>query len=161
MHHDLRPLHTLVFETLDRHDLIYHPHLLSFLSGILTAEKPNLTRLLLADDTGEIRRAETGIKTSHLRPRLSKDGILTGNRQVADKVQHMTTTNGIAIHHGNNGFGQTTDLHLYVEYGETGHALLIDIAATAFHVHIATTAKSMLHFGQRLSLWNLRHGTSQ
>ena len=73
----------------------------------------------------------------------------------------MSTTDGIAIHHRNDRFGQTTDLHLHIEHRETGHPLLIDIAATSLHVHVATRAEGMLHVVNGLALRHRRHGTRQ
>ena len=69
----------------------------------------------------------------------------------------MTTSDGIAIHHRDDGFGQATDLHLYVEYTETGYSVFINIAATPLHVHVATRAEGMLHIRQGLTLRYFRH----
>ena len=57
----------------------------------------------------------------------------------------MSTNYRITIYHRDHGFGQTTDLHLHIEHTQTGHALVVDIAATALHMHIATRAEGMLH----------------
>ena len=64
----------------------------------------------------------------------------------------MTTTDGITIDHRDDRFGQTTDLHLHIEYTQTGHALIIDIATTTFHVHVTTRTEGMLDIGERLAL---------
>ena len=72
-------------------------------------------------------------------------------------MQHMTTSDGITIHHGDDRLGQTTDLHLHIEHTQTGHAIFINIATTTFYVHVSTRTKGMLYIGQSLSLRHLRH----
>ena len=76
-------------------------------------------------------------------------------------MQHMTTTDGITIHHGDYRLGQSANLHLHIQHAQAGHTLIIDIATTTLHMHIATTAERVLHFAQRLSLGHLTHRTRQ
>ena len=64
----------------------------------------------------------------------------------------MTTTDGIAIHHRNHRLRQPTNLHLHIEDTQTGYTLFIDIASTAFHMHIATRAEGVLDISKRLAL---------
>ena len=63
----------------------------------------------------------------------------------------MAATDGIAVDHRNHGFGQTTDLHLYVEYTETRHTLFVDITATTFYVHIASRTEGVLDIRKRFA----------
>ena len=53
-------------------------------------------------------------------------------------MQHMSAAYGIAVYHGDDRLRQTTYLHLYVEYAETWHSVLVNISATSFDVHVAT-----------------------
>ena len=73
----------------------------------------------------------------------------------------MTTTDGIAVDHRNDGLRQSAYLHLHVEHRETGHTLVVDITATTFHVHVATATERMLHVLQAFALRHLAHGTRQ
>src|SRR5207249_12019745 len=52
------PAHGLLFEPLHRHHRVHEPHLERLLGIVLAAEKPDLARLLLADDPGQVRGAE-------------------------------------------------------------------------------------------------------
>ena len=73
----------------------------------------------------------------------------------------MSTTDGIAIDHRNDGFGQTTNLHLHIEDTQARHALFIDIATTTFDVHITARAEGVLDISERLTLRHFRHGTCE
>ena len=76
-------------------------------------------------------------------------------------MEHMSTTNGIAIHHSDDRLRETTDLHLHIEHRETRNALFIHIATTTLDMHITTRAESVLHICQCLTLRHLTHGSSQ
>ena len=160
-HHFLCPCHTLVFQLLQGHHLVHHTHFQSFLSRVLSAHKPYLACLFLSYDTSQITASEARIKRTHLRTRLSEDSILRGNRQVAHQVQHVSTPNGITVHHRYHGLWQTANLHLHIQHTQTGHALIIHISATPFHVHIATRAKRMFHVCERFTLRHFRHSPRQ
>ncbi len=72
---------------------------------ILPAQKPDLTRLLLPYDTGQVRRTETGIETAYTRSRLSEHGIIRRNGQVAHHMQHMSAPYGKSVDCGYHRFG--------------------------------------------------------
>ena len=76
-------------------------------------------------------------------------------------MQHMSPSDGIAVHHRNHRLGQPADLHLHIEHRETRHTLVVHIAASPFHMHVATRAESVLHVAQALALRHFRHRTSQ
>ena len=59
-------------------------------------------------------------------------------------MQHMTTTYGIAIHHRYHRFGQSANLHLNIEYTQTGHTFLVHIASTSFHMHVTSRAERLV-----------------
>ena len=59
-------------------------------------------------------------------------------------MQHMTATDGIAVDHRDDRLGQTAYLHLHIEHAEARHTLSVDIAATTFHMHVATGAESLV-----------------
>ena len=87
------------------------------------AQKPNFARFLLSHHAGEIGRTEAGIERTDLRPRLSEDGILGSNGEIAHHVKHMSATDGIAIDHGDDGLRKAPYLHLHIEHIETGHTI--------------------------------------
>src|SRR5215470_17472386 len=77
------PLLGLGPEVLERDHLVHEPHGEGFLRGVLQAEVPDLARLLLADDAGEIARAVAGIHAPHARPRLPEDRRVRRDREIA------------------------------------------------------------------------------
>ena len=160
-HHRLSPKDALVFELCQRHHLVDKPHLEGFLCVVLPTEEPNLAGLLLADDARQIARAEACIERAYLWTGLSENGVLAGNAQVADNMQHVSSADGVAVDHCNDGLGQTADLHLHIQHAEPWNTLLVDIASMPLHVHVATRAEGMLDILQPLSLGHLGEGTRE
>ena len=76
-------------------------------------------------------------------------------------MQDMSTTDGIAIHHSNHRFWQTTDLHLNVKNRQTRYTLLIYIATSSFNMHVTSRTESMLYILQPLAFGHLAHRTCQ
>src|ERR1043166_5778936 len=68
--HLAAPLERLRLELGQRNDRVDEPHVERLLRVILTAEEPDLARLLLSDDAGEIRRAEARVEGADARSRL-------------------------------------------------------------------------------------------
>ena len=56
----------------------------------------------------------------------------------------MTATYGIAIHHSDDGLGQTAYLHLHVEHIEAWHSVGSDISATSLDVHVASCTERLV-----------------
>lgn len=93
------PLNSFIFKLLERHNFVDHAHALGLVGGVLPAKEPNFASLFLPNATRQIRRAETGIETAHLRACLSESGILGGYGKVANELQHIAAANGIAVDH--------------------------------------------------------------
>ena len=76
-------------------------------------------------------------------------------------MQHMSATDSVTVHHGNDRLRQTTDLHLHVEHTQTGYTFLVHITASSLDVHIASRAEGVLHVIDRLALRHRRHRSRQ
>ena len=59
-------------------------------------------------------------------------------------MEHMTATDGIAIHHGDNRLRQAANLHLYIEHVETRHTIVAYISTPALHMHITTGTERLV-----------------
>ena len=59
-------------------------------------------------------------------------------------MEHVATTDGITIHHGNNRFRQSANLHLHVKNIKTRNAIVSYITATPLHVHVTTRTKRLV-----------------
>ena len=143
-HHLFSPFHGLVLQTLQRHHRIDQPHLQCFLCRILAAEEPDFTCFLLSYNTCQVRRAESGIKTSHLRTGLPENGILRSDGQVAHHMKHMAAAYGISVHHSDDGLRQRTDLLLHIQHIQTGHTVRPNVTSMPFHVHVASATESLV-----------------
>jgi hypothetical protein len=55
-------------------------------------------------------------------PVWPKAGVVGGNRQVADEVQHMATADGVAGDHRHHRLRAAANLHLQIEHIEVRHA---------------------------------------
>ena len=105
----LAPGLDLGIQLIDGHALVRQAHLDSFLAGVAPAHIPDLARLFLADDAGQIVCAEPRIDRSHLWADLSEDRFVRANRQVADRRQHITSADGVPVHAGDHGFGHVAN----------------------------------------------------
>src|SRR5207249_4831150 len=92
---------------------------------------PDLTRLFFTHNARQVHGAEAGVKTPHIRAGLTKDGTLRGDGQVAENMQDMSTTNGIAINLGNNRFRNLADHAVQVAHLQTRCALFVMVPALA------------------------------
>ena len=54
----------------------------------------------------------------------------------------MSSADGIAVNHRDNGLRQAPDLHLHVKHIQPWHAVGAHISAPAFDVHVASGAES-------------------
>ena len=50
----------------------------------------------------------------------------------------MTAADGIAVDHGDDRLWQSAYLHLHIEHAQSWHAVLVNLSAAPFHVHIAS-----------------------
>ena len=56
----------------------------------------------------------------------------------------MSSADGEAVDHGDDGFWKPPDLHLHIEHVEARNAVFAHIATFSFHVHIAAGAESLV-----------------
>ena len=144
VHDGLGPVDHFIFELIKRHDFVDQSHLERFLGRILAAHEPDFTRFLLSDAAGEIARPEPCIEGTDAGPGLSEHGILARNRQVADDLKHMAAADRKAVHHGDDGFGERTDLFLHVEHIEPRHTCGVNVASDPFDMHVAPGAEGLV-----------------
>ena len=97
-----------------RHHDVGQPHLQGLGRRVASARYHISRRLFLADDVGQVRGAETGINRTDLRADLPKDRPLRGDRQVADRGQHIAAADGIALHVRDYGLGHVANQALHL-----------------------------------------------
>ena len=56
-------------------------------------------------------------------------------------MQYVSAADSETIHGRDDGFRERADLLLYVQYVQARYAVFTHVAATSFHVHIASRAK--------------------
>ena len=137
----LGPGDALVLEPLERHDGVDEAHVERLLRRVLAAEVPDLARLLVADDARQQGRTVAAVEAADLGAGLAEDGVLGGDGQVADDVQHVAAADGVAVDEGDDDDGQRADEPLQVEDVEAGGAVRGDVAALALDGHVAAGAE--------------------
>src|SRR5262249_15773254 len=121
------PLNRLRLQLGQRYDGVHQAHLQRLLGIVLAAEIADFACLLVADDRGEVRRAETAVEASYLRSGLPKARIVRGDGEIADHVQHVAAADRVASDHCNHRFRQGTNLLLQIEDVQPRHAIRADI----------------------------------
>ena len=89
---------------------------------VLAAQEPDLLGLLGPHEVGEQAGAEAAVERADLGPGLAEAGVVGGDRQVADHVQHVAAADRVAGHHGHHGLRQAADLHVQVGHVEAADA---------------------------------------
>src|SRR5215472_618102 len=128
LEHLARPGQGLLCEPFQRDHLVDESHLQRLLSVVLLAYKPDLARLLLANDSGEQSRAVAPIEATHTRACLAEPGVVGGDGQVADDVQDVTAPDCVAGDHRDDRLGGAPDLDLEVEDVEPADATFVPVA---------------------------------
>ena len=59
-------------------------------------------------------------------------------------MEHVSATNGKAVHGSNHRFRNTTDLLLYIQYAQTRHTVFPNISATSFHILVASRTERLI-----------------
>src|SRR5205814_1410206 len=77
-------------------------HIQCLLSTVLTTEIPDLAGFLVTNHTCHVGCTPTRIETTNFRTSLTETRILSGNREITEQVEHMTTANGVTCNHGDN-----------------------------------------------------------
>jgi hypothetical protein len=138
--HLAAPRDRLVLQLVERHDRVDQPHVERLLRVIEPGEEPDLLRLLHPDVAGEQGGAEAAVETANPRPGLAEDRVVAGDRQVADQVEDVTASDGIARDHRDDRLGQTADLDVEVADVQSADALLGDLVIA----HVAVVAPDPL-----------------
>ena len=128
----------------ERDDGVDEAHGERLLGVVLAAQEPDLAGLLLADDAGEVGRAEAAVERADLRSGLAEAGVVGGDRQVADDVEDVAAADRVAGDHGDDRLGQAADFFLDVEDVEAGHAVLAEVAARAADALVAAGAERLV-----------------
>ena len=110
--HFAAPLQGFFFQISERHHGINESHVERLLSIVLTAEIPNLTSFFLTNDACQITGTESAIERANFGTGLAKARVIGSDGEIADDVQHVTTTDGVSCHHGHDGLGQAADFFL-------------------------------------------------
>ena len=71
---------------------------------------------------GEHAGAEAAVEAAHLRPRLAEAGVVGGDREVAEHVQHVPAADRVAGHHRHDRLGQPPHLDVQVGHVEAADA---------------------------------------
>src|SRR3954464_13509844 len=117
----------LSLEVAEREDRVDEAHLQRLLRVIEPQQEPDLLRLLDADVGREQRGAETAVEAPDPRTRLPEDGVVAGDRQIADQVQDVAAPDGVAGDHCDHGLRQPPDLNVQVTDVESADPLLGDL----------------------------------
>src|SRR4051812_5087999 len=76
------PAHGLLLEPLQRDDRVHQPHRQGLLSVVLTAQKPDLLRLLGTDQTAQHAGPEAAVEAPDLGAGLPEARVVGGDREV-------------------------------------------------------------------------------
>src|SRR5262249_32826953 len=135
-------------QALARHNLVDQPHSSRLCGAVLIAQVPDLPRFFLPDDTRQVHRAKASVKTPYLRTSLTKDSALRGDGQIAEHMQDMSATDGIAIDLRDYGLWNLANHTVQVTYLQARCALFVLIPALAANFLIATSTEIALLAGQ-------------
>src|SRR6266566_4029801 len=140
----LCPLYGLFFQAFQGHDGVDQSHTQGLLSAILPAEIPDLTSLFVTNDARHVGSSPAGIKTADPGTSLSKPGIIGGNGQIAEQVQHVTAPDGVACDHCYDRLGKIFDDFLQVEGVQAGHTIFADVPAMTSNALITSRAECLV-----------------
>ena len=147
--HLAAPLHRLLLEALERDDGVDQPISSASCGGVLAAQEPDLLGLLRADQVRQQPGAEAAVEGADLRPDLPEAGVVGGDRQVADEVQHVAAADRVAGDHRHDRLGQPADLHVQVGDVEAPDAcagrpvVVVEVAGVAAHALVAARAEGV------------------
>ena len=123
------------------HDRVHEPHRQRLLRVVLTAEEPDLTRLLLPDRPRQQPAAVPAVERTDARPGLAEDRVVGRDGEVAHDVQHVPAADRVARHHRDHRLRQAADLHLEVEHVEPADPVVTDVAVVAPDALVAAGAE--------------------
>src|SRR4029434_9875788 len=110
---------------------------------------PDLTRLLLPDDSGEQAGAVAAVVGADLRACLSEPRFGHRDGQIAEDMENMTTAERVPSDHGDHRLGCPPDLDLEVEDVEpadplVGDGVVAEIAVVTADSLVAAGAEGKL-----------------
>src|ERR687896_3253 len=142
LEHLAAPGDGLLLEPLERHDRVDEAHLERLPRVVLAAQEPDLLGPLLADLGGEQAGAIAAVEAADPGAGLAEAGVVGGDREVADHVQHVSAADRIAGDHGDDRLGSAAHLHVevgHVEAPDLGAAG--DVAGVPAHALVAAGAE--------------------
>ena len=137
------PRHGLRLQPVERNDRVHQSHGERLVRVVARAAVPDLARLLVPDDACQVRGTVPAVEAPDARAGLAEDGVVGGDGQIADHVQHVAAPDRIARHHGDDGLRQGPDLPLQVEDVQPRHPVLVDVSAVAAHPLVAAGAEGV------------------
>src|SRR5579884_1147405 len=122
--HLAAPQDGLLLQTLERHHGVDQAHRERLLGVVLPAQEPDLPGLLGANQAREDAGAEAPVEAADAGADLAEAGVVGGDRQVADDVQHVAAPDRVPGHHRHDRLGQAADLHVEVGHLEAADGLV-------------------------------------
>src|SRR5262249_22139365 len=95
------------------------------------------------DDARQVRRSESAVEGADARTGLTETGVVRGDGQIADDVQHMPAADRVSGDHGHDRFRQAANLLLHVEDVQPGHGFRVNIARLAANALVAAGAERL------------------
>ncbi len=121
-------------------DSVDHPHLVGILCRVRTTEEEHFSRTLLADLTGEERRAITSVEGGDIGIGLLEHGVFAGGeREIAHDVQAVAAADGPPGNDGNDNLGHEPDQALHLEDVESSEPGSVDALRPFILVAIGPT----------------------
>ena len=125
--HLATPGHGLPFDFRDWKNRIDESHVERLLRVVEAGEEPDLLRLLDTHVPLEEGGAEAAVEAPDARPGLAEDGVVPGDRQVADEMEDVPAPDGVALDHRHHRLRQPADLNMEVADVEPADSLLGDL----------------------------------
>ena len=133
---------------------LHQAHVQGLRRTVLAAPEPDLPRLLLPDDAGEVRGAEAGVERAHPRAGLAEAGRVSRDADVAQHMQDMAAADRDAVDRGDHRLGDVPDELVQVTDAEpaalawavvTSLRALLDVAAGAERLLAGSGEDHALH----------------
>src|SRR3989338_507568 len=142
------PGHPLLPEPLRRDHGIDQTHLQGLLGRVLATQIPDLPRLFLSDDWGQIDGAESAVEAAELGPDMAEDRARRGDGQVAQHMKDMPSAYGVSIDHGDHRLGDLPDQTVKMRNLQPRGAGLVFIPAFSPQRYISSGAEVSVGSGQ-------------
>src|SRR5436190_9542906 len=121
------PADRLALELVHGDHRVHQAHLERLLGVVEATQKPDLLGLLDPDVAGEQGRSEAAVEASDARAGLPEDGVVGGDRQIADEVEDVPAADGVPGDHRHHRLRQPADLDVEIADVEAADALLRDL----------------------------------